>query len=139
MGRITGGRGGSSRTSSRATRTANWVTVDKAQSDKVAGILQKNAPKAFGVVREELAILEAKAIKHWPEKTGDSKASIGTVHKVKKGGVVSSLVVLAPYAYYVRSTKLGKNAARALILDPSVELADRMATRIGKEMSSGNR
>jgi hypothetical protein len=111
------------------------VSVDKSSSDTFRGLLRQVAPKTAAVVEEEMEALEATARANWPVKTGQSRDSMDLLTRARKGSVVTSLVVAAPYAYYVKSKKLGKNAAKALVLDPATNLADRLARRIAEALA----
>jgi hypothetical protein len=111
------------------------VTVDKSSNDTFRNLLRQVAPKTAAVVEEEMETLEATARANWPVKTGKSRDSMDLVTRARKGAVLTSLVVTAPYAYYVKSKKLGKNAAKALVLDPATNLADRLARRIADALA----
>lgn len=111
-----------------------WVTTTPESSANVAALARAAGPETFGAVEEELGKLYTKAKELWPVKTGKSKATMAVRHRLAKDKVISSLIVGADYSYYVYSKKLGKNAARALVLDPSIELADRLATIIAKRL-----
>jgi len=128
MSRSTGGRGGSSGRSVGS--SGDWVTVDKTASNTMRDLLRQAAPKTAKVVETEMGALEKNARQHWPVKTGRSRDSMDLVTRARGGAVLTSLVVRAPYAYYVRSKTLAKNAAKALVLDPATNLADRLAKGI---------
>ena len=132
------GRGVGASSVGRNARGGAWVAVDSSATQALSKLAKDAAPIAFGIVDEELEALTENASKHWPVRTGKSKASIALVERVRPGVLAKSLVVTAAYAYYVFSSKMGKNAAKALVLDPSKALADRLAKRIAEGVSDGD-
>jgi hypothetical protein len=121
--------------------------MDRAAFTKIIDDLGTQAQqRTFAIVDEELRKLEATAVELWPVRKragaveqspypGYSRDSIGVEYSASPTkGLRESLVVKAPYAYYVRSTKLRKNAAQALILGPLKELAFRLEARIRAEV-----
>lgn len=139
MGRGTLGRGGASGRSGGAARGGGLVELSPEAQKTILDLARQAAPVTVGVLDDDMGQLERKAYELWPVKTGYSKSTMALKVGSKRGAFVYSLVVGAAYAYYVRSKKLGKNAAKALVLDPAVELADRLATKIGEGLARGNR
>lgn len=137
MGRGTLGRGAPSGRSGGASSGGGWIELE--DTSAIVELAKMAAPETFEAVRSEMGKLYATAYRLWPVKTGFSKASMALLTRVKRDALAESLVVRAPYAYYVRSKQLGKNAAKALVLDPANELADRLATRIAEGIANGNR
>lgn len=127
----------------RASAKARWA-IEVQSYEAIHELAAQADPVTVAAIDTELSELEKSTRAGWPERRliqtrknddgststvimpvvhgesqypGFSRDSIAVKWGARKGRIAASLVVLAPYAYYVKAKQFGKNAYRVLIFD----------------------